>query len=133
MSLDFGQPAQPDVVRRALVRGFTRSDLLFLGELRDVTPAAARLGFLAPVATSQAVQQDTYRLADLLRLHPAQVMRKMLLSLFAVVSGREFTQDETQVFTSPGYGSDLLVHAGCDQDEQWYLTVYTAGEDPALI
>lgn len=125
--------AVDEQMRRAIVRGFTRSDLLFLGELCDVTPAATRLGFVAPVAISRAVHDATISLAATLGVTSAQATRKLLLSLFNLVKDREFTRDEKAIFTSPGHPSEMFVHAAATDAGAWFLTVYAVGETPALV
>ncbi|MPV51027.1 hypothetical protein GCG21_13630 [Pseudactinotalea sp. HY160] len=120
-------------MRRAIVRGFTRSDLLFIGELCDVTPAATQLGFIAPVAISRSVQDATTVLAGVLGVTTAQALRKLLLSLFNLVRDREFDRDEKAAFTSPGYPYDLFVHAAPTDAGAWFLSVYASGETAALV
>lgn len=121
-------------MRRALVRGFTRSDLLLLGELRDVSALARKLGFHAPVAVSREVQSACEALAAATGETTRRVLGRVLRAVVEVtVAGEGFDRNSKEPFAVPGLPFDLYVHADRGDDGRWVLTVYAMSESAALV
>lgn len=121
-------------MRRALVRGFTRSDLLLLGELCDVSHMAGRLGFRVPVAVSRSVQDASHALARTLGIPPVHVTSRLLRHLADVVSTTGWIDGTAgETFTVPGMPFDLSIHVGREDSVGDVVTVYAASESPALV
>lgn len=118
---------------RALARGFTRSDLLLMGELTDVSAQAARLGFLAPVAVSATVAGVADALARLHSRAPGAVIEQVLCDLVGIAAYREFHSGQQELFSSRSFPTGLQVSAGQDEHGTWALTIYSADEEPAPV
>lgn len=131
---DNPEPQVEEGMRRALIRGFTRSDLLLLGELCDVSHKAVEVGFRVPVALSRSVQDASQALADVLGLPGACVTTRLLRNLAEMVSSVDWIDAATgQTFTVPGMPFDLTLHVGHTDEGNEVLTVYAMSESPALV
>lgn len=125
-----------------LERGLTRDDLLFLGELVDVTPLARSYGWRCPVAFSRAVtdaaETFTHRVglslpnAYYLVLRPAA----RLLNTFIAPDGA-LRLGTSNPFRVDGLDCDLSLHVAKADPETFgpalLATVYTSAEVPAYV
>jgi|SRR5699024_11388303 len=124
--------ASGDVIRRAIIRGFTRDDLIFMGELVDYSGLAVRVGVRAPTAVSHVVDAEVTQVAGDLGVPRWKVAGAILTSLFNAVRGGSLARNETVWFSTPDFPMDLKAHVGRQESGSWVLTVYEASEKPAL-
>lgn len=124
---------ETEEIHLALARGFTRSDLLLMGELTDVSAQATRLGFLAPVAVSATVAGVADALARLHGRTPAAAIEQILGDLVGIAAYREFHSGQQEPFSSRAFPNELQVSAGQDEHGTWVLTIYSTDEEPAPV
>lgn len=80
---------EPEIrsLQAVVERGFTWHDLVFLGELKDVTPAAALLGFYVPVAVTAELAHVIHHSARKLDVPDDEmtriVLRRLGLAIYA--------------------------------------------------
>lgn len=110
---------------------FTRDDLLLLGDLKDVTTLARRVGVHVPVAMSRPLLSACSRVA--LRRRACDPLAATLMSLrIELERHRDLVEGQVLAMRAPGVEPDLIAHLGLDA-HTWVVTMYIAGEVPVLV
>lgn len=121
-------------LEHAIRVGFTRSDLLLLGDLVDVSATAEQLGVLHPVAISSRVDQSVRELATATGQRHSRVLKRVIVGLVDTLGLVPALRDDAELTCRmPGMPSPLNVHVGFDNDGVALLTVYATGERVARV
>ncbi|HLS00371.1 MAG TPA: hypothetical protein VK054_00060 [Beutenbergiaceae bacterium] len=122
-----------ELIRQAIVRGFTRDDLLFMGELVDYTFLANRVGIKVPTAVSIAVDEAARRSATCYGVPLWSTRGEILSTLFESLSCGEVERGETIPVFSPGIDIGVKAHVGKCENNGWVVTLYEETESAAVV
>lgn len=121
-------------MEHAIRVGFTRADLLLMGELVDVTATAELLGARHPVAISPRVDAAVRELAVLTGQRPRRVLKRLVVVVVDTLSLVASLRDDAElVCRMPGLPFPLNLHVGFNEAGRVLLTVYGEGERVARV
>lgn len=121
-------------MQHAIRVGFTRADLLLMGELIDVTTVAEELHLGHVVAISGRVDVALRDLAAQTGLLYRRVLKRLMVALVDALALVSALRDDAELTCRiPGLPFPLNLHVGFDDSGEAVLTVYAAGESVARV
>lgn len=115
---------EPSSIDESLDRGWTRDDLLFIGELRDVSATARKMSIRCPVAIEYCVEDALRILAGAIAIPYHRVLMRTLGALVRAMSTEGTVVVGQEIpFIAQGLSFDLSAHVDTADDGALALTI----------